>query len=167
MPIFLSLLFLSAHIHSPHSLSRPLSHFVSIWRHQRTGRIRQHPTLRLQQNDITMSTARFTIRHIPPLFCATAATFGGFVPLFNAEYAIRGMGLPQRISVSKPAQAIMIIGMARITAIGLALFTFYFQGKFEAVDTVMTTIGYVGLVDGYVCWKEGVPEKAVFRASSG
>jgi hypothetical protein len=114
-----------------------------------------------------MSTARFTIRHIPPLFCATAATFGGFVPLFNAEYAIRGMGLPQRISVSKPAQAIMIIGMARITAIGLALFTFYFQGKFEAVDTVMTTIGYVGLVDGYVCWKEGVPEKAVFRASSG
>ena len=53
----------------------------------------------------------------------------------------------------------MVTGSARITAIGIAIFTFYFQRKFEAVDTVMTIIGYVGLVDGCVWWREGVPGK--------
>lgn len=89
------------------------------------------------------------------------------MPFFNAEYAIREFGLPQRIAVSKPAQSIMILSPARITTIGLALFTFYFQEKLEVVDTVLVLLGYVGLVDGYVCWLEGVPGKAVFRLASG
>jgi hypothetical protein len=89
------------------------------------------------------------------------------MPFFNAKAAILEFGLPQRIAISNPAQSIMIVSSARISAIGLALFTFYFQEKFEAVDTILFILGYVGLVDGYVCWRESVPGKAVFRASSG
>ncbi|KAL8646340.1 MAG: hypothetical protein Q9226_006901 [Calogaya cf. arnoldii] len=111
--------------------------------------------------------ADFALRHIPPLLVATALTFGGLMPFFNAEYAIQEFGLPKRIATSKPAQSVMIISSARITAIGIALFTFYLQGKFEAVDTILFILGYVGLVDGYVCWLEGVPGKAVFRTLSG
>lgn len=114
-----------------------------------------------------MMFADFALRHIPSLFVATATTFGGLMPFFNAEHAILEFGLPQRIAISKPAQSIMVVSSARITAIGLALFTFYFQGHFAAVDTILTILGYVGLVDGYVCWCEGVPNKAGFRTISG
>jgi hypothetical protein len=110
-------------------------------------------------------SARFGLRHIPP----AATTFGSVIVFFNAEYAIREFGLPQRRAISKPAQAVMVIGMARITAIGIAIFTFYFRGKFEVVDAAMAILGYVGVVNGYgpyVCWKEGGLGKAAFRAGS-
>ncbi|KAL5334099.1 hypothetical protein BJX70DRAFT_379019 [Aspergillus crustosus] len=109
----------------------------------------------------------FTLGHLPPLFVATATTLGGLIPFFNAERAILDFGLPPRIATSKPAQSIMILKCGRITALGLAIWTFYIQGKLEAVDTILTILGYVGLVDGYVCWKEGVPGKAAFRLGSG
>jgi hypothetical protein len=51
----------------------------------------------------------------------------------------------------------MVIGMARITAIGIAIFTVYPRGKLEVVNTVMAILRYVGFVNGYVCWKEGGP----------
>jgi hypothetical protein len=109
----------------------------------------------------------FTLFHIPPLLIAAALTFGGLMPFFNAEAAILEFGLPRRIAISKPAQSIMIVSSARISAIGMALFMFYFQEKLEAVDTILLILGYVGLVDGYVSWCEGVPGKAVFRTTSG
>ncbi|KAB8073003.1 hypothetical protein BDV29DRAFT_158025 [Aspergillus leporis] len=109
----------------------------------------------------------FTFRHSLPLSVATTTTFGGLIPFFDAEYAIRAFGLPQRVAISKPAQSVMITGTARTTAIGLALFTFYSQAKLEEVDTILIILGYVGLADGYVCWREGVPDKAVFRTVSG
>jgi hypothetical protein len=89
------------------------------------------------------------------------------MPFLNAEYAILEFGLPERIAVSKPAQSVMILSSGRITTLGLALFTFYFQRKLAAVDTILLLLGYVGLVDGYVCWLEGVPNKAIFRLASG
>ncbi|EZG06236.1 hypothetical protein H106_04021 [Trichophyton rubrum CBS 735.88] len=109
----------------------------------------------------------FTAWHIPPLFVATATTFGGLMPFWNAAYAIEEFGLPKRIAVSKEAQAIMITASGRTTALGLALFTFYSQNKLREVNTIMFILGYLGLVDGYVCWREGVPGKAVFRTVSG
>ena len=30
-----------------------------------------------------------------------------------------------------------------------------------------STLGYVGLIDGFVCWLEDVPSKAIFRTLSG
>lgn len=43
---------------------------------------------------------------------------------------------------------LMPLSSGRITTIGFALFTFYFQENL---------LGYVDLVDGYFCWLEGVP----------
>jgi hypothetical protein len=109
----------------------------------------------------------FSITHLPPIFVATATTFGGLLPFFKPEYAIQEFGLPQRIAISKPAQSVMVVASARITAIGLSLWAFYLQGKLKEFDTILTILGYVGLVDGWVCWKEGVPGSGVFRAASG
>jgi Domain of unknown function (DUF4267) len=111
--------------------------------------------------------ADFALRHVPPLLVATVLTFGGLMPFFNAEYAILEFGLPKRLAISKPAQSIMMVSSARVTAIGLALFTLYFQENFAALDTILAVLGYVGLVDGYVYWLEDVPTKAVFRTISG
>ncbi|KAM5439824.1 hypothetical protein MferCBS31731_004234 [Microsporum ferrugineum] len=109
----------------------------------------------------------FTAWHIPPLFVATATTFGGLMPFWNAKYAIEEFGLPKRIAVSKEAQSVMVSGSGQTTALRLVLFAFYFQGKFREVDTIMVILAYLGLVDGYVCWREGVPGTALFRATSG
>lgn len=77
-------------------------------------------------------------------------------------------GLPERIASSRPAQPVMVLCSARTTTLGLLMFIFYRQGRFEDVDTVMSVMGaYLGLVDSYVCWKEGMPGKAVFRCVSG
>ena len=78
------------------------------------------------------------------------------MPFFNAEAEISEFGHPQRIGISKPAQSVMIVSSARISAIGMALFTYHFQEKLEVVDTILFILGFVGLVDGYVCWRECV-----------
>lgn len=110
----------------------------------------------------------FTLNHIPALFVATALTFGGMMPIFNAKSAIREMGFPPRLYNSKEAQSIMTLGMGRTTVIGLALYTYYFQDKFVEVDTLLSILGaYLGAIDAYVCVKEGVAGKALFRGSSG
>lgn len=113
-----------------------------------------------------MPTFQYT--HLPTLFVATALTIGGMWPLYNPQSAIREMGFPARIHTSKEAQAIMTLGMGRTTCIGLALWTFYLQGKLEEVDTILVLLGgWVGAIDAWVCWKEGVPGKSVFRGTSG
>jgi len=110
----------------------------------------------------------FQLTHIPSLFVATALTFGGMVPIFNGEAAIREMGFPPRLHKSKEAQSIMTLGMGRTTTIGIALWTFYMKGKFEEVDTLLFILGaYLGAIDAYICFKEGVPGKAWFRGLSG
>jgi hypothetical protein len=89
-------------------------------------------------------------------------------PLYNPQSAIREMGFPARIHTSKEAQAIMTLGMGRTTCIGLALWTFYLREKLDVVDTLLVLLGtWVGAIDAWVCWKEGVPGKAVFRGTSG
>lgn len=55
----------------------------------------------------------------------------------------------------------MILSSARISAIGIATYAFWFQGGYKAMDTLLATIAYVGVVDGYVCWKEGVPGRGL------
>jgi hypothetical protein len=108
----------------------------------------------------------FILRHIPPLLLATTITIGGFMPLWDAEGAIRLFGLPQRIAISKTAQPIMVLSSARISAIGIAIWMLYIRQQYEAMDIVLMVFAYIGAIDGYVCWKEGVPGKAVFRAIS-
>ncbi|KAJ7356623.1 hypothetical protein DFH08DRAFT_849556 [Mycena albidolilacea] len=105
--------------------------------------------------------------HIPPLFVAAALTFGGLFPFFDSPGAILEFGLPDHVAASSPAQSVMILSSGRGTAIGLALLMFYYRRNYSAFDTVMATLFYVGVVDGYVCWLEGVSGKALFRFGSG
>lgn len=86
------------------------------------------------------------------------------MPFFNAEKAIQEFGLPDRIAKSGPAQSVQITSAARGTAMGIALFALYYQRKYTAVDTLLSTLVYVGLVDGFVCWKEDAPSKGLFHA---
>ncbi|KAF7897748.1 uncharacterized protein EAF01_008714 [Botrytis porri] len=110
--------------------------------------------------------SHFLPRHIPPLLLATAITIGGTMPLWNAENAIRTFGFNEKIAVSKSAHPVMISGSARVTAVGLALWGLYLGDHFEAMDVVIASLGYLAVVDGYVCWKHGVPGSVAFRTIS-
>lgn len=108
----------------------------------------------------------FELRHILPLFIATTTTIGGMMPLWNAEKAIRTFGFPQHIADCKPAHPVMACGSARVSVTGIALWALYLKGHFEAMDIVLASIGWLALVDGYVCVQEGVPRAAIFRFTS-
>ncbi|KAK1689362.1 hypothetical protein BDP55DRAFT_628689 [Colletotrichum godetiae] len=106
-------------------------------------------------------------RHIFPLFVATTTTFGGLLALFNPAGSIKAFGLPQRIASSPTAHATFSLSSARTSVIGLLIYTFYARGDLRAIDTVLLTSGlYCGIVDGYVCYKEGETGKALFRVLS-
>ncbi|KAL0567218.1 hypothetical protein V5O48_014776 [Marasmius crinis-equi] len=112
--------------------------------------------------------SHFSPWHIPPLFIATTTTFGGLWPFFNARAATLEFGLPPRVANSPEAQSVMICCSGRTTVIGALIFAFYSQRKLEAVDTVLAVMGvWIGITDGYVCWKEGVPGRGLFRATCG
>jgi hypothetical protein len=105
--------------------------------------------------------------HILPLGIATLLTLGGFLPFHNAHSALLEFGFPPSTALSKPAQSVMVVCSARTTAIGASMFAFYFMGDLKAVDVMMMVLGYVGAVDAYVCWREGMRDKAVVRGVAG
>lgn len=107
------------------------------------------------------------LRHIPVYLVATAMTFGGLMPFWNAEYAMLEFGLPARIASSQPAHPVMIISSARTSALGALIFIFMLQEKFAEVDTLLSVLVYLGCVDAYICWREQMPGKAAMRFVSG
>lgn len=50
---------------------------------------------------------------------------------------------------------------------GLAIITFYYRRMYSSVDVIFLTLGWAGVVDGYVCWIEGAESTAWFRFLSG
>ncbi|KAG7059097.1 hypothetical protein JMJ77_0006465 [Colletotrichum scovillei] len=118
-------------------------------------------------NTQVLAMASINPRHIFPLFVATTTTFGGLLALFNPAGSIRAFGLPDRIASSPTAHATFSLSSARTSVIGLLIYTFYAIGDFRAIDTVLLTSGlYCGIIDGYVCYKEGEPGKGLFRVLS-
>jgi hypothetical protein len=107
------------------------------------------------------------LRHIPAIFIATTFTFGGLWPLWNRKAPMLEYGLPEQLVDSEAAQTIFIIYSSRMTVMGLALYAFYYRRLYSAIDILMLCLGWAGVIDGYVCWMEGVPGRAVFRASAG
>jgi hypothetical protein len=107
----------------------------------------------------------FIPRHIPPLFIATTVTFGGMTPFFaGGEKSVLSFGLPQRVAISKPAQAVMILSSARASVYGIALWGMYLGNHFAAMDILFASMGYLAFVDAWVLWKEGSPmSKVAFR----
>lgn len=111
--------------------------------------------------------SRFKLAHLFPLFVGGAHTLGGIVPFFAKDAGIRSFGLPERFAESTIAQACFVLDGARLSVLGTAQLIMYLRGDYAAVDIIMALLVYVGLVDGYVCWREGEMGSAVFRATSG
>ncbi|CAG9952196.1 unnamed protein product [Clonostachys rosea f. rosea IK726] len=105
----------------------------------------------------------FSPRHIPPLFIATAFTLGGLLPLWNPARAIREYGLPERVAESPTAHSPFAAYGSRTTIIGVVMWTLYIRREYRSLDTVMSLLLFAGGVDGYLCWKEGVPGRGWFR----
>jgi hypothetical protein len=109
----------------------------------------------------------FTLRHIPVLLIATSTTFGGAAALPYPVWAIRAFGFPERIVQAPIAHSSFTLSSMRTSCMGLMLYTFMWRGQYEVVDTMLTIMGfYLGVVDAWLCWREGVPRKAVFRLVS-
>ncbi|CAG8958711.1 hypothetical protein HYFRA_00011553 [Hymenoscyphus fraxineus] len=108
----------------------------------------------------------FVPRHIPILLVSTTIIFGGSMPLFNAEKACRTFGFPQRIAVSKAAWPPMIVGSARTSVMGIALWGMYLGDHFEAMDILCLSMGWLAVIDGYVCWKEAGAKTGALRVLS-
>ncbi|KAF1952228.1 hypothetical protein CC80DRAFT_495563 [Byssothecium circinans] len=112
-----------------------------------------------------MST--FHPRHIPALLIATSTSIGGLLPLFNAPSAMRSFGLPDRIANSPTAHSPFVLYGSRISAMGVLVFAAYARGDYVAVDFILALMGvFFGPVDVFVCWREGVGGKALFRGVS-
>ncbi|KAI0204574.1 hypothetical protein F4808DRAFT_347553 [Astrocystis sublimbata] len=108
-----------------------------------------------------------TIRDVPALIAGFTLTLGGFTPFISASWSMLEIGFSPRVASSPAAALPMIIFGSRTTMVGALIVIFYSQGKFDAVDTVLLTTPYTGLVEGYLVWKEGRRGKAVFRAVTG
>lgn len=104
----------------------------------------------------------FRPHHTFPLLVATTMTLGALTPLVNPAAAIRSFGLPDRIALSQPAQACFTLYGVRASAFGAAIWMFWLKGQFAAVDIMMLLQGYAGMVDGWVCCREGWTGKGVF-----
>ncbi|KAI1313572.1 hypothetical protein F5Y03DRAFT_337037 [Xylaria venustula] len=109
------------------------------------------------------------LKHIPALIVASAMTFGGMWPLFNARDAMLEFRFPQHIATTRAAAPVFKVGNARTTVIGLLTFYFYYRGQLDVVDVILAITGaYCGAIDSYVVWREGKPRQALFRlVSSG
>ncbi|KAK3368531.1 hypothetical protein B0H63DRAFT_488640 [Podospora didyma] len=114
-----------------------------------------------------MAFEHFSPRHIPAIILASTTTLGGFWPMLNAHSAILAFGFPPRIAETPAAHPVMIAGQSRSTILGVLIFTLYFRRRYAEIDTLMAIMGFWGgLVDTYLVWKHGKPEKALFRLAT-
>jgi len=116
-----------------------------------------------------MSILPIPPRHIFPVLIMTAISISCFPAYFNTPYAIHELfGLPKHIANSPAAQSPFILMTGRVHAISFMLWAFYLKGNYEAVDTVMAIFGtWVTAIDVWICMREGVKSKALFRGVLG
>lgn len=89
------------------------------------------------------------------------------MPFYHGpEAALGEFGFPPNIAQSKAAWPVIKTGSSRVTAIGLAIWGMYFGGHLEAIDILIASMFWVGLVDGWVCYKEGKPGSVMFRTGT-
>lgn len=110
--------------------------------------------------------ADFQYRHLPALFTAAAQCWGTIWPLVSGS--TRGVllhyGLPDRVAEVPEAWTVWHVGNARTACLGILMFTFYGQRRYDVLDTFLVAIGvYLGLVDFYILWGEGLPSTGAFR----
>ena len=110
-----------------------------------------------------MSYLGLQLNHLPAVFLGSAVTLACIPPYFDVPRGVRSYGLPERVATTTAVHSPWLLYTSRMQSIGAMILVFYARGDYTAVDTVMSFIGFTGVVDVYICLKEGVPKNAVFR----
>ncbi len=81
------------------------------------------------------------------------------------EEALLTFGFSNNIASSRAAWPVIKVEGSRITTIGLAIWGIYLGGHLEAMDILLSSIGWMALIDGIVCSQDGAPGSARMRAT--
>jgi len=109
----------------------------------------------------------FQYRHLPALFTAAAQCWGTIWPLISSTRGVLlHYGLPERVADVPETWTVWHVGNARTACLGILMFTFYAQRRYDVLDIFLMGTGYLGLVDCYILWNEGLPGTGLFRLLS-
>ncbi|KAI0386572.1 hypothetical protein F5Y04DRAFT_241786 [Hypomontagnella monticulosa] len=73
-------------------------------------------------------------------------------------------GLDARVADVPETWVVRHVGNARTACLGILMFIFYFQRRYDVLDVfLIVSGGYLGLVDCYILWNEGLRSIRVFR----
>lgn len=106
----------------------------------------------------------FSWRHIPPVALGSLIAFTGNWPfIWGHESALLQFGFPSSIAKTPAAGPVIAVGSARISTIGISIVLLYLNGHYEAMDIVIGSMAWIGLIDTVVMAKHGAPGSASFR----
>jgi hypothetical protein len=111
----------------------------------------------------------FRYRHLPALFTAAAQCWGTVWPILSGSTrsVMLHYGLSERVANVPETWVVWHAGNARTACLGILMFIFYSQRRFDVLDTfLLVTGGYLGLADCYLLWNEGLQSTGVFRLLS-
>jgi hypothetical protein len=111
----------------------------------------------------------FQYRHLPTLFMAAAQCWGTIWPLISGSTrsVLLHYGLPQRIADIPETWTVWHIGNARTACLGILMFAFYAQRRYDILDIfLIVSGGYLGIVDCILLWNEGLYSTGLFRLLS-
>lgn len=111
----------------------------------------------------------FHYRHLPALFTAGAQLWGTIWPLISrsTRSVMLHYGLPERIADVPETWTVWHVGNARTATLGILMFIFYAQRRYDILDTFLIVIGaYLGAADCYLLWSEGLRSTGVGRLIS-
>lgn len=76
-------------------------------------------------------------------------------------------GLDERVADIPETWVVWHVGNARTACLGILMFIFYFQRRYDVLDTfLVVSASYLGVVDCYLLWTQGLGSMGVFRLLS-
>ncbi|KEY72806.1 hypothetical protein S7711_04397 [Stachybotrys chartarum IBT 7711] len=90
----------------------------------------------------------FSLYHLPAVYFAFSHTGG---PLMNPKKAMILYGLPPWIADAPEASAAWNAGKGRTTVLGILMHIFYWTGQYDACDTMLMGVAWLGINDFFVC----------------
>ncbi|KAI1391626.1 uncharacterized protein F4822DRAFT_191665 [Hypoxylon trugodes] len=108
-------------------------------------------------------------RHLPALFTAAAQCWATIFPIISGSTrnVMLHYGLDNRVADIPETWVVWHVGNARTACLGILMFIFYFQHRYDILDIfLIVSGGYLGLVDCYILCNQGLESMGVFRLLS-